>query len=132
MHMLRTMKATINREQALATLRTNRERHASIVQEARAGYIDRAQKAVAAKLDQLRSGKVVALRFDLHLPTDHTKTYDTAIRILELHQGDTIEVDAEQVRNLIQDEWEWSGAFLMDNARYSSTAATMVGSSDEE
>ena len=122
MHVLSSMTIVAKKSDVLATLKSNRARHSEIVKEARSGYMDKAQAALSAKLDQLRSGKLAALSFSLRVPADYTKVYDTAIRMLELHQNDTIELDAAQVRNLMQDEWDWTDQFYGTNMVYSKMA----------
>lgn len=119
MQVLYGLSITANKKQVLETLRKNREEHKSIVAESRAVYVKKAEAAVAKKLDLLRSGKIVGLSFQLAVPLDYTTVYDTAIRALELHTGDTIELSADQVRNLIDDQWDWSGQFTSSNSLYS-------------
>lgn len=125
MNVLSHMTITAKRDEVLATLQKNRELHRQIVVEARAGYVDRARTALAAKLESLKEGKVVALYFELRVPVDQTKVYDTAIRMLKLHQEDTIALDGQQVRNLIEDQWDWSAEFYGTNMKYSDTAAAV-------
>lgn len=127
MHMLRTMRINAKRDEVLARLRTNMEAHAKIVAEARVGYVQKAREALSAKLDALASGRVVALSFALQVPIDQTKVYQVAIEMLEMHQDDTIELDSDQVRNLMRDEWDWTEHFLATNSAYSSTAASRLG-----
>ena len=113
----------VDKKEALKTLRANRERHHKIVEEARVGYVEKAKAKLAAKLDELSSGKLVALRFDLQVPEDHTDDYDLAIRMVELHTEDTIEMTSTDVRTLMMDEWDWLRSFLFTNARYANSAA---------
>jgi hypothetical protein len=89
----------------------------------RRGYVEKAKAKLAAKLDELSSGKLVALRFDLQVPEDHTDDYDLAIRMVELHTEDTIEMTSTDVRTLMMDEWDWLRSFLFTNARYANSAA---------
>lgn len=124
MHSLSTMHIQADRTQVLATLKTNREEHAQIVAEARVGYLKKAQEALNAAMDELRSGKLRALYFSLDVPKDYTKVYDVAITMLELHTEPTVELDADQVKHLIRDEWEWSDNFYATNSTYSGTAAS--------
>lgn len=131
MHVLSSMTIRAKKSQVLDTLRSNREKHSAIVKEARSGYMEKAEAALKAKLDQLRSGKLAALSFSLRVPLDYTKVYDTAIRMLELHTEDTIELDAAQVRNLMQDEWDWTDQFYGTNMVYSKTASE-IRNGDEE
>lgn len=111
-----------NKTEVLAALRVNREEHQTIVREAREGYMRDARMAVLKRLDELDSGKLVALSFNLALPQDFTKEYDTAIRMLELHTGETVSLDEEMVRCLVLNEWGWMGSFLRSNSSYSGTA----------
>jgi hypothetical protein len=122
MHTLNGMNVTAKRDEVLEALRKNREEHAAIVKEAREGYVEKARAQVEKRLGQLREGKVVSLSFKLSPPQDHTKTYDTAIRMLELHTSDTVELTAEQVRCLVQDQWDWMDQFLVGTSAYSNLA----------
>jgi hypothetical protein len=119
------------KSEVLTTLRENRKKHSAIVKEAREGYMAKAQAALSAKLDQLRSGKLTSLSFSLHVPLDYTKVYDTAIRMLELHTEEKIKLDAAQVRNLMQDEWDWSDQFYGTNMVYSKMATDFRNAGEE-
>ena len=113
----------VSKQEALETLRDNRTRHHKIVEEARVGYVNKAKVLLNDKLEELRSGKITGLRFDLKPPEDHTEDYDVAIRMLELHCEDTIEMSAMDVRTLMMDDWDWMHSFLFSNVRYSNSAA---------
>lgn len=131
MHVLSSMTIVAKKTEVLATLKGNRAKHSEIVKEAREGYMEKAQAALKDKLEQLRSGKLAALSFSLRVPLDYTKVYDTAIRMLELHQNDTIELDAAQVRNLMQDEWDWTDSFYGTNMVYSKMANDFHNNGEE-
>ena len=113
------LQVEINVKEALETLRKNREQHGAMVAEARKGYVEQARTALAERLDQLESGKLCALRFDLRPPEDYTGSYNVAIRMLELHTGETVEMDGAQVRTFIMDEWDWTKNFFFANSGYS-------------
>lgn len=127
MHVLRGMNITANKKEVLETLEKNRNQHKVIVGEARAGYFEKAQKALELRLAQLKEGKLVSLSFRLQPPVDHTDVYDTAITMLEMHREDTIVLDSDMARSLIQDKWEWADQFLHSNAIYSKTASDRIG-----
>jgi len=118
------MVVTCKRAEVLTKLRANRDKHASIVAEAREGYLKKALEAVEERAQELKAGKIKALIFSLQLPQDHTAEYDTVIQMLEMHQPETIELNADEVRQLIEDKWEWTSQFLHSNAFYSPQAAT--------
>lgn len=128
MHALRDMKIEANKIELLDKLRANRKEHAAIVAEAREGYVKKARAALEKRLGQLSEGQIVSLSFRLDVPQDHTKVYDTAIRMLELHQDDTVRLTASQVRNLEMDEWDWTDSFLGTASAYSPMANDKLNS----
>ncbi len=132
MNALYGLSITANKNKILETLKKNREEHHKIVVEARAAYVDQAKKVVEKKLAALREGKVVALTFSLAAPLDYTTVYDTAINALELHTGDTIDLSADQVRNLVDDTWDWTHQFTASNSMYSETLKKKLMNFDPE
>ncbi len=122
------MKVTVNTAEALETLNKNKETHGKIVGEAREGYLKDAMRALEAKMDNLKSGKVVELTFRLTPPQDYTKVYEVAITMLEMHTEDTIVLDGTQVKHMIMDDWDWMDHFLDSNMRYSATATAVAAS----
>jgi len=116
------MRVTAVTLDVLHTLKKNRETHAQIVQEAREGYVTAATKALRKRLSQLRKGEIATLQFGLHPPQDYTSSYDTAISMLGLHTGTTLELSAQDVQTLVLDNWDWSDSFLVCNSAYSGTA----------
>lgn len=125
MRMLDDMTIMANREQVLETLKKNRETHKKIVEEAREGYLKKAEEELKKRLSKVKEGNLVDLFFRLNLPVDQTKVYDTAIKMLEMHVDNEIELSAYQVRNLVMDEWDWKEQFIGTNALYSVTAANI-------
>jgi hypothetical protein len=132
MYVLSSMSITATKATVLSKLHANRESHKKVVAEARAGYVTRARAALEKKLRLVAEGKIVSLAFSLKPPLDYSTVYDTAIRMLELHTGDTIQLDSAQVRSLIEDQWDWSRDFLVSNSAYSQTAKAQLGSVVEE
>ena len=120
------IKIIAKSDEVLAALRANRAEHQQIVREAREGYVKKAKELLMAKLDDLVSGKIVSLQFDLHPPQDQTREYDAAIKMLELHQSGTIELEHYMIRCLVLNEWGWMDKFLTSNSAYSATAASKL------
>jgi hypothetical protein len=122
------MTTTVEKAQLLAVLKTNLETHRKIVQEAREGYLARAKAQLEKRLEQLRNGEVVSLRFDLAVPADYTDVYENSIAMLEWNTDDRITLEADEFRQLVRDEWDWSDDFYTSNSGYSASAAREVQS----
>lgn len=118
-----SITTVVEKKGLLDILVKNREEHRKIVREAREGYVEDAKRALAARLDELKSGKIAGLQFSLVPPSDYTSVYDTAIRMLEMHTGDTVTLEASEFRNMVMDAWDWQKSFLHSNLRYSGTAS---------
>lgn len=119
-----SMTTKIAKADLLTALRKNREEHADIVVEARAGYVEKAKAALLRKLDDIKSGKIVALMFKLSPPVDNTDVYDTVIKMVEMTTEEHIVLEATEFRNLIEDHWDWSRDFYHSNSLYSASATS--------
>lgn len=117
------MTMSFSRTELLEKLKANLANHSKIVEEARAGYIEKAKAAVAARLDVLKAGTVVALTFSLQPPVDMSEVYKTTIGMLEMSKDEAITLTADEFRQLVQDEWDWTDNFLVANRAYSDLAA---------
>ena len=124
MRILSNMKldTNVDKSDLLGKLQENRERHLSIYEDARKGYINRAEKAILSRLDDLRAGKAVALHFNLHVPENHVAEYDTVIKMLEWSTDETVTISDSEFRMFVEDEWDWMGSWLDENSLYSSSA----------
>lgn len=116
------MNITVKKDELLAKLLANRKQHAAIVVEARKGYIEKAGVALMKRMEQLANGKIVALRFSLSVPTDHTDVYDTVIGMLNMAVEDELTLSPTEYRQLVEDEWDWTSSFLSNTAAYSGLA----------
>ena len=106
----------------ISKLEANREQHAAIVAEARAGYLAKAKRVLEERLETIAREKIVSLSFTLSTPQDHTAEYDTALGMLRMAVESNIDLNAGDYRQLVEDEWGWTDQFLYGNACYSSTS----------
>ena len=116
------MTTRVRRDSLLAALELNAAKHSAIVEEARIGYLKRARKALEERLAELQSGKIAALEFQLAPPQDYSEVYKSAIEMLKWTVHEVVELQADEFRQLVQDQWDWSNAFFGQNSRYSKTA----------
>ena len=111
-HDERTIKAKT--AVVLETLKKNLHQHGLDVLAAEQGYLAEAERLLKKRLRDIRSGKTTSLRFDLQPVVDHSKDYQTVIRMFELHLEageETIELKAADVTKYVLNEWEWKAHF---------------------
>jgi len=98
---------TAEKENLLAILRENREKHRAVFEAALVGYAEARRARLEDELKQMASGPLRDLKILMTRPVDHTADYDTAIRMVELHIGKTITLGTDDVQQLVNDDWHW-------------------------
>ena len=98
----------------------NRDQHAQVFQEAWRGY----EKALLGTLEDMQRRVSRGKRVDLYeliklpVPKNHTRDYDTVLHMLDLHQQDTYELDEEDFRRYVEDDWDWKREFITTASNY--------------
>lgn len=119
------IKLTFRREDILARLRENQARHIRILREANKGYLEQAQAALEAKLEEVKAGELVTLSFSLSRPVSHATTYVAMISMLEATSDEMLVLTMEQQQAFMCDRWDWQEQFLTANSGYSGTARSL-------
>lgn len=65
-----------------------------------------------------KAGKKFRASIGLTQPTEQTKDYDQAIKMLEMSVDDTISLDSASFSQLVMNRWHWSGNFSASNKAY--------------
>jgi len=113
---------TVKKVELLTLLKENKEKHLKQVEKAEVGYWVEVAEA-KDKLTRL-SAKMEPQSLTLHIikPESHIADYETAIKMLEMHQGNTIEIGKEEFENFALDTWDWKERWSMSNSKYWSNA----------
>ncbi len=119
------MKLTFKKDDILEKLRTNREEHLNIMQEAQKGYRERWREMLVVQLADLNAGKPVAAGLHLAIPENHVDDFDRAIEMFEMTTDGEITLDDGAFQSFVRNKWEWHRHFLAANLEYSETAQTL-------
>lgn len=113
---------TVNKSELLEKLRTNRDDHRAIFEEALSGFAEE----VTAELDQaiasIRAGRRRDVKVWRLVPQDHTSDYNRALAMVEMSIGDTITLSESDFAQYVMDDWGWQDQFLSNT--YGSKTAT--------
>jgi hypothetical protein len=109
---------TVRKDELLEVLRKNRAAHREAFLKAQAGYRARAIAELDRSLADARAGRDIRLIVSLPVPEDHTEDYDREIRMLEMHTGNTVELESRLFDQVVMDRWRWSSAFETTNSAY--------------
>jgi hypothetical protein len=95
--------AKISKDELIAVLTGNRDRHRDKFLAAQEAYRARVIELLDQRLADARAGRRIDLAFRLPVPEDHTADYDRELRMLD---------------QLVMDNWAWTPAFAATNAAY--------------
>ena len=112
------------KKKVLEKLRENREEHKKIFEESVEGYIQEAGEWLEKRFDEIRDGKTPNMQWLASPPESHEDAYNTIINMLEETVEDYIELNGDEFRSYMRDEWDWQARFLASNSVYSAAAAT--------
>lgn len=111
----------VNKVQLETALTTNREKHVLDYTAALEGYWKALEQKAETVLRRVKERRVEDndLYIMLPKPESHEADYDTALEMLEWHEGDTIEVSQTEFKQFVQDEWSWKRNFENTTIAYS-------------
>ena len=108
----------VRKNKLLEILKSNREKHRAIFEDALIGYRELAIEKLDEALDDAREGRKINMYFALVEPMDQTEDYDRAIGMLEMSVDDEVEMDRREYDQYVMDNWDWTGQFSASNATY--------------
>lgn len=108
----------IRRDALIDKLKTNREGHRAIFDEAIQGYHDAVIKALEAALADAKAGRKYTPSVFLPEPQDHTDEYDRMIAMLEMSLDDELELSQKDFSCYALDDWGWKHDFINTSNSY--------------
>lgn len=112
------MNIKVKVSQLQEILTKNRATHEEDYAEARLKYLDMASVEIAAMRDMIDQSKFPKTSIKTPRPEKFTDEYDRTLRMLELHQEDTITLSDKQYINYVDDNWAWSHLFIANTLSY--------------
>lgn len=108
----------VNKARLLDTLRQNLEVHKAEYAEAVENYPEVVALELRKRASQIEAGNPVDLNFNLPKPQSFQSEYEDAIQMLEWSTDDEVELDQQQFKQYVQDEWHWQRAFAASTQMY--------------
>lgn len=121
---------TYKREDVLARVKENREKHAIDLEKAMEGYrlevLEKLEEVATKSLKELQAVEKDGLSawknsyfyVKPDKPEDHRGDYDQVIDMLEMAQLSEIELDRSEFTRYVRDEWDWSAKFAETSSNY--------------
>lgn len=111
----------VDKKKLIDILKTNREAHRKVFEEALEGWKIAATKEIERLAAEAKAGKLKNAYLSLPRPDDHTPDYDRAIQMLELDISSTVELDEHEFSQYVQDDWGWKHQWAVANTMYAAS-----------
>lgn len=108
----------VNKDELLKVLKTNRENHLATFEAASEVYRVKVIDWLERQLAEALNGNKVNHTIGLPIPEVHTTDYDRVIKMVEMHVGDTFQLDEHDAAQYIMDEWGWARSFAGNTTAY--------------
>jgi hypothetical protein len=120
------VRSKVERNELLAVLHTNREKHRAIFEEAVEGYRKQTTEQLERCIARIKKGRLERVQINMPVPADQTREYERAIRMVEMTSESEIELSESDFASYVMDDWDWKRQFLSTNASYSRLAASLI------
>jgi hypothetical protein len=113
------MNITVATSELKSILEKNLVTHDNDYEEAKVAY----QKACITELESMlsevrKTGKLKRTVIKAPKPVRYSKEYRMAIRMLELHQQESITLPPKEYTQFVEDQWQWSRDFTANTLSY--------------
>jgi hypothetical protein len=124
--MVYEMIVNVKKDELIAKLKENRDRHRTVFLAALEGYRAEAYRVLSSYIKQIEEGRtpVFSVGTLLSRPEDHTKDYDHVIGMLEMDQSDVFRLDQQTYRNYVGDDWSWKRQWAKLSSAYAGRSYT--------
>lgn len=109
---------TVDRDEFVATVQTNRDNHRSVFEAALKGYRRRWIRELERRLVDVHEGRQIDQYFRLPEPEDHTDDYDRVLTMARMSVDDVIELTEDEFGQYVMDQWHWKNEFTNTTTMY--------------
>jgi hypothetical protein len=120
MYRVDNWEISVPAEELLRTLKSNRETHITDFNEAVAAYREQVKGALRARLAELDSLTEPRqfLSNKLKCPESYGHVYDRVIKMLEMTDTRSVNINGKQFAEWVEDKWDWSESFAANTLSY--------------
>lgn len=108
----------VKRDELLAVIKKNRDKHRAVFNKAQAAYRKRMIEELDSMLADAKAGRHIRRAVRMPEPEDHTRDYDRIILMLEMSIDDVFELNEYEFSQYVMDQWEWAATFASNTLSY--------------
>jgi len=117
------MKSVMKVKKLIEILEKNKEEHRADFLEAVEGYKKEAIKTLETQIEKVKGNKKLPKVYvNMPIPEDHTSDYERIIRLLQLDDRPSIELEEFEFTQYVMDDWGWKNEWISNTLSYTSKA----------
>lgn len=113
------MKVSVEKSNLIEILRSNRQTHVETYKKAMDKYRDKAISSFTEQIEAAKNDKPFVTTIYLDKPINHQEDYDAIIGVIEMSVDDTVELDEDEYRYYVLDNWSWKKQWASTISAYS-------------
>ena len=129
------IKLNVPARKLLITLKENRKKHLKNYRIAVKLFKSQCLSLLESRVSSLKEDQIdinYLLHFDLPVPISYVQAYDEVIKMLEFSEQQEVEIDSNQYRAWVEDQWDWSNSFGTSTLSYVEGVGMPVSASMED
>jgi hypothetical protein len=112
-------KVRVNKSELIAKLKENCQIHIQEFEELKTDYMTVLDKRLKEIQKDVKAGNFnVSVHINAAKPTSYESDYREVIGMLEMSVDDIFEIDQEEYRQYVLNNWSWSRSFAVTKAAY--------------
>lgn len=111
-------KVVVKRDKLQKIVQKNRDEHRDKFLKAQEGYREMVIEELDQMLSDARTGKPLRVSINMPAPQDHTDDYDTILNMLEYSVDENLELEYQEFRQYVENDWHWYTAADITNTMY--------------
>jgi len=108
----------VNKSELLDILKKNRTTHKKDYEESMTEYRKEVIERLRHILQQAEEGGEIKTSIQMIEPFNQLNDYDLAIQMLEMDSSVVVELDQDEFRQYVNDEWTWKRNFASNTMTY--------------
>jgi len=111
-------KINVNKDNLIKQIKENKEKHIEEFKKAVDAYKEEAEKQLMKELARLNTVGALDIKLDLITPVNNAENYDKILQMFEWEENEVVELQQDEFREYVQDEFDFAVTARMSNSMY--------------
>ena len=111
-------KINVKKDELIAKIKENKEKHIEEFKKAVVAYKEEAEKQLMKEMARLNTDGALDIKLDLITPVNNADNYDKILQMFEREVAEVVELQQDEFKEYVQDEFDFAVTARMSNSAY--------------